>query len=128
MGQTPEHLKYAKTHEWALAEDAQIKVGITDFAQEQLGDVVFIDLPAVGRKVKQGEECATIESVKAASGIHSPVSGEIIAVNGDAQTSPEQVNEQPYACWLFCIRPDDAKELDNLLSAAAYQAHAESGG
>lgn len=127
MGHTPEQLKYAKTHEWALAETAQIRVGITDFAQEQLGDVVFIDLPAVGRKVKQGEECATIESVKAASGIHSPVSGEIIAINEEAQTSPEKINEQPYACWLFCLQPDDAAELDNLLSAEAYQAYAESG-
>lgn len=125
MGQLPEHLKYAKTHEWALLEGATVKVGITDFAQEQLGDVVFLQLPEVGRKVKQGEECATIESVKSASGLNSPVSGEIVAVNAEAADSPEKINEDPYGCWLFQVQADDPAELSNLLDAAAYRTESE---
>lgn len=127
MGQLPEQLKYAKTHEWALLEGATVRVGITDFAQEQLGDVVFVELPAVGRRLKQGEECATIESVKAASGIHSPVSGEVVAINQETSDAPEKINETPYACWLFCVKADDPAELDSLLDADAYQIHAKSG-
>lgn len=125
MGQLPGHLKYAKTHEWALLEGSTVKVGITDFAQGQLGDVVFVELPAVGRKVGQGEECATIESVKSASGLHSPVSGEIVAVNEAAASAPEQINDDPYGCWLFQVKANDPAELDNLLDAAAYQAESE---
>lgn len=122
MGELPEHLKYAETHEWAaLQEDGTVRVGITEYAQRQLGDVVFVDLPTVGKRVTAGEECAAIESVKSASGLHAPVSGEICAVNPVASDSPEQVNEAPYATWLFTVRADNAAELEALLTADGYR-------
>jgi len=123
----PENLKYAKTHEWAKTEaDGTVTVGITFHAQEQLGDVVFVQPPDVGRKVKQGEACAVIESVKAASDIHAPVSGEIIAANPDLADKPELVNQRPYEAWMFRIKPRVPGELDALLDSAAYQKFAES--
>lgn len=122
MGELPEDLKYAETHEWAaLQEDGAVRVGITEYAQRQLGDVVFVDLPAVGKRVTAGEECAAIESVKSASGLHAPVSGEICAVNPLAGDSPEQVNDAPYATWLFAVRPGNPAELDALLTADGYR-------
>jgi glycine cleavage system H protein len=122
MGEFPEHLKYAETHEWAAPQaDGAVRVGITEYAQRQLGDVVFVDLPAVGGRVKAGEECAAIESVKSASGLHAPVSGEICAVNSVVKDAPEQVNEAPYATWLFAVRPDNPAELDALLTADGYR-------
>lgn len=123
MSNLPGDLKYAKTHEWAkLADDGNVRVGITDFAQEQLGDVVYVELPAVGRQVKAGEACAVIESVKAASDIYSPVSGEIFAVNASLSDTPEAINQDAYAGWLFCVKPNNPAELDALLDAAGYQA------
>ena len=123
---TPENLKYAGTHEWARLEaDGEVTVGITFHAQEQLGDVVFVQPPAAGRKVKQGEACAVIESVKTASDIHAPVSGEVIAANSEVADKPERVNQDPYAAWLFRIRPDKPAELGALLDAAAYLKIAE---
>lgn len=119
---TPEHLKYSATHQWAQSEsDGHVSVGITDHAQVQLGDVVFVDPPAIGRKLKQGEACGVVESVKAASDIYSPVSGEVVAINEALADAPEKVNEEPYAAWMFRIKPADAAEMQGLLDAAAYQ-------
>ncbi len=123
----PAHLKYAASHEWSKTEpDGTITVGITDHAQEALGDIVFLELPALGRAVKAGEECAVVESVKAASDIYAPVSGEIVAINQDAADAPESVNSAPYANWLFRIKPSSpaelAAQLSALLDADAYTA------
>lgn len=123
----PENLKYTKSHEWVKAEaDGTVTVGITFHAQEQLGDVVFVQLPAVERKVRQGEACAAIESVKAASDIHAPVSGEITATNPELADQPELVNRDPYEAWMFRIRPGEPGELGALLDSAAYRVFAES--
>jgi glycine cleavage system H protein len=120
---TPTNLKYAASHEWARAEaDGTVTIGITDHAQEALGDIVFLELPAVGRVVKAGEECAVVESVKAASDIYSPVSGEVIDINQAAADAPESINADAYANWLFRIKPSSLAELDSLLDADAYAA------
>ncbi|MBX9812557.1 MAG: glycine cleavage system protein GcvH [Burkholderiales bacterium] len=119
---TPDNLKYTKSHEWVKQEaDGSVSVGITFHAQDMLGDVVFVDNPAVGRKVRQGEECGVIESVKAAADIYAPLSGEIVAVNGELADAPEKINQDPYAAWMFRIKPDNPAELAGLLDAAAYQ-------
>ncbi len=119
---TPEHLKYTASHEWVRREtDGTVTVGITQHAQEMLGDVVFIDNPAPGRKLKQGEECGVIESVKAAADIYAPVSGEIVAANAELSDAPEKVNADPYAAWMFRLKPDNPAEIDALLDAAAYR-------
>jgi glycine cleavage system H protein len=124
---TPDNLKYTRSHEWVKSEaDGTITVGITFHAQEQLGDIVFIQNPEAGRKVKQGEECAVIESVKAAADIYAPVSGEVLAANQEVADSPERVNRDPYAAWLFRLRPSSPAELQGLLDAAAYAKLAES--
>ena len=118
----PDNLKYTATHQWVRVEaDGIVSVGITDHAQEQLGDVVFVQHPEIGRKVKQGETCAVVESVKAASDIPAPVSGEIIGVNPLVADAPEKLNQEPYAAWLFRLRPSNAAELAGLLDAAAYR-------
>ena len=120
---TPTHLKYAASHEWSRLEaDGTITVGITDHAQEALGDIVFLELPAVGRVVKAREECAVIESVKAASDIYAPVSGEIVAINQAAIDAPESINSAPYDHWLFRIKPVNPDELNSLLDADGYNA------
>ncbi|HTY02242.1 MAG TPA: glycine cleavage system protein GcvH [Rhodocyclaceae bacterium] len=117
----PANLKYTASHEWAKLEaDGTVTVGITDHAQAALGDIVFLELPEDGRKVKAGEECAVVESVKAASDIYAPISGKIVARNDDAVDAPESVNQDAYATWLFKIKPIDPAELDALLDAAAY--------
>lgn len=122
MSELPNNLKYAKTHEWVQVEENNvIRVGITDFAQNQLGDLVYIELPSVGRQVAIGEQCAVVESVKTASDLFSPVAGEIIAVNENLADEPEQVNDAPYQAWLFCIKADDISGLDQLMGAEAYQ-------
>ena len=123
MSNTPDDRKYAESHEWAfLDNDGTIRVGITDHAQQALGDLVFVELPEVGQSVGKGDECSVVESVKAASDIYSPVSGEIIAVNDSLEDAPEAVNEAPYDDgWLFVIQPVDASELDELMDADAYQ-------
>ncbi len=122
----PSELKYAKTHEWArLDADGLVTVGITDHAQEALGDIVFLELPQPGRQVAAGDECAVVESVKAASDIYAPVAGEIVAANQAAADEPETVNQDAYAAWLFKIRPTDAGQLNTLLDAAAYTKVAE---
>ena len=118
----PDDLKYTATHQWARAEaDGTVTVGITEHAQEQLGDVVFVQPPIVGRKVKQGEDCAVVESVKAASDIPAPLSGEIVEINAALNDAPEKVNQDPYGAWLFRIMPADTAELAGLLDAAAYR-------
>jgi len=119
---TPEELRYAKTHEWARVEDdGSVTVGITDFAQDQLGDVVFVELPSVGSTVEKGQQVAVIESVKTASDIYAPVAGEITAVNDGLDGKPETINESPYeGGWLFKLTPTNAAELDTLLDAASY--------
>jgi len=123
MSKLPDDLRYAKSHEWAKLEgDSRVRVGITDFAQGKLGDVVFIELPAPGRVVAAGEACAVIESVKAASDIYSPVSGEIVEVNTALDGAPEMVNADSYANWLFAVQAVNPAELDALLDAAGYLA------
>jgi len=123
---TPDNLKYTKSHEWVKQEaDGTVTVGITFHAQEMLGDVVFVENPAPGRKVRQGEECGVIESVKAAADIYAPLSGEIVAVNGELADAPEKINQDPYAAWLFRLKPDSPAEIAALLDAAAYQKIAE---
>jgi glycine cleavage system H protein len=120
---TPAHLKYAASHEWSRLEaDGTITVGITDHAQEALGDIVFLELPSIGRKFKAKEECAVIESVKAASDIYAPVSGEIVDINQAAIDAPEAINSAPYDHWLFRIKPANPDELNALLDADGYNA------
>lgn len=122
---TPEQLKYTETHEWALsAADGTLAVGITDHAQEVLGDIVFLELPQIGKRYAQGEACAVIESVKAASDINMPVAGVVVAVNAALAKAPEQVNADAYAAWMFKIEPDQASDLGSLMDAAAYASHA----
>jgi glycine cleavage system H protein len=121
MSHCPENLKYTKTHEWAKCENGNlVRVGITDFAQEELGDLVYVEFPEIGRQLKAGEPCAVVESVKTASDLFSPVSGEVVAVNAELGDAPEKVNEDAYEAWLFCIKASDLAELDGLLDASAY--------
>ena len=127
MSNVPAELKYASSHEWVRSEGNGVyTVGITEHAQELLGDMVFVDLPEVGREVAAGEDCAVAESVKAASDIYSPISGEIVAVNAELEGSPELVNSEPYGTgFLFQIKASDESELANLLDAEAYAASVE---
>ena len=124
MSNVPTELKYSSSHEWVRSEGNGVyTVGITEHAQELLGDMVFVDLPEVGRVVAAGEDCAVAESVKAASDIYAPISGEIVAVNAELEGSPELVNSEPYGeGFLFQIKASDESELANLLDAGAYQA------
>jgi glycine cleavage system H protein len=118
----PEDLKYADTHEWLRAEgDGTVTIGITDHAQAALGDLVYVDLPAPGRTVAAGEACAVVESVKAASDVYAPIAGEIVASNASLSGSPEAVNEDAYAAWLFRLRPADASSLSAFMEADAYK-------
>lgn len=122
MKNTPENLKYAATHEWAsLEDDSIVRVGITDFAQSELGDIVFIGLPDVGRVVKYNEQLAVVESVKTASDLFSPVSGTVVAINEAVQDEPERVNDDAYGTWLFCIKSDSPADLEQLMDAESYQ-------
>ncbi len=122
MSDMPTELRYAATHEWArLEDDGTITVGITDHAQEELGDVVFVELPEADSECQAGQEVAVVESVKAASDIYAPVSGTIVAVNSELDDAPEKVNESPYDDgWFFRIRPSDTSELEALLDAEGY--------
>jgi glycine cleavage system H protein len=125
---TPANLKYTKSHEWARLEaDGTVTIGITDHAQEALGDIVFLELPEAGRAVKAGEECAVVESVKAASDIYAPIAGEVVDSNQAAVDAPESVNQDAYAAWLFKIKPANAADLNGLLDAAAYDKVAAEG-
>ena len=123
----PADLKYTPSHEWVRVEaDGTLTVGITHHAQDLLGDMVFIENPAVGRVLNKGEECAVVESVKAASDVYAPVAGEVVASNGDTESSPETVNSDAYAAWMFKLKPVDAGAVNELLDAAAYQKLVES--
>ncbi len=116
----PPELRYTKDHEWIHVDGDRGRIGITAYAQEQLGDVVFVDLPQAGGAVSQGEQFGSIESVKAVSDLYSPVSGEVVEVNGDAAAQPEKVNEDPYGTWLIVVRLSNPDELSSLLDAAGY--------
>jgi glycine cleavage system H protein len=116
----PADRKYTKDHEWIRLSGAEAEVGITDYAQKQLGDVVYVELPEVGRKVKQGEAFGTIESVKAVSELFSPASGEVISVNGSLPDSPETINKDPHNTWMIRLRLDDPGETSGLLDGTQY--------
>ena len=123
MSNIPSDLKYAKSHEWVRVAGDIATVGITDHAQHELTDIVFVELPAVGRKLKAGEACAVVESVKTASDIYSPVSGEVVEVNKAAVDNPALVNTEPYAGgWFYKIKLSNAAELDSLLTPESYKA------
>lgn len=123
----PTNLKYTASHEWVKTEaDGTLTVGITQHAQELLGDMVFVEAPAVGRKLKAGDECAVVESVKAAADVYAPVAGEVVAANGELDSAPEKINADPYGAWIFRIKPDNAADANGLMDAAAYQAAVDS--
>ena len=118
----PEDLKYSKEHEWVLVEGSVATVGITDYAQDQLGDIVFVELPAVGDKVSKEDAFGVVESVKAVSDIYAPVSGKVLEVNDDLPENPEMLNEDPYGDgWIIKIEMSDREELDDLMTAAEYE-------
>lgn len=119
----PTDIKYTATHEWARLEtDGSVTIGITDHAQDLLGDMVFVENPTVGRTLTAGEECAVVESVKAASDVYAPIAGEVVAVNEAIEAEPQKLNEDAFAHWMFRIKPANAADLDGLMDAAAYQA------
>lgn len=121
MSSTPENLKFAATHEWArLESDGLITVGISDHAQNALGDIVYLELPETGRQLKAGEAAGVVESVKAASDYHAPVSGTVVAVNEGLTDAPEGINTHPYDSWFFRLQPDDPAQLEQLLDASRY--------
>ena len=123
MSKVPAELKYAKSHEWASRQpDGTVLVGITDHAQSALGDLVFVEVPKAGRKVNAGEACAVVESVKAASDVYAPISGEVLEANPALANAPETLNQDPYGKgWMFRLKPASAAELDKLLDAAGYE-------
>lgn len=123
MSDIPAELRFAESHEWARLEtDGTVTVGISDHAQEALGDVVFVELTEVGKVFAAGDQSGVVESVKAASDIYAPVSGEVIAINEELGGSPELLNSDPYGAWIFKLKPSDKAELDKLLDASAYKA------
>ena len=124
MSQIPTELRYSAEHQWVrLQEDGTAQIGITDTAQSALGDIVFIELPAVGATFAAGEQAALVESVKSASDVYCPIAGEVVAVNGALDDSPETVNESPYdAGWFFVIRPAQVQDIETLLTADQYRA------
>ncbi|SHI46742.1 glycine cleavage system H protein [Malonomonas rubra DSM 5091] len=118
----PEELKYTEEHEWVMVEDDVVTIGITDFAQDQLGDVVFVELPEVGDQLEAGKPLGVVESVKAVSDVYSPLSGEVVEVNDDLPDEPEMLNSSPYEDgWMVKVKLNDSGELDDLMDAAAYQ-------
>ena len=119
----PNNLKYTASHEWVKTEtDGTLTVGITEHAQELLGDMVFVEAPSVGRNLTAKEECAVVESVKAAADVYAPVSGEVISANSALDSTPEQINSDPYGAWIFKLKPNNAADVSALLDANAYQA------
>ena len=127
MSEAPKDLKYTRSHEWVRTEDdGTVTIGITDHAQELLGDLVFVEAPEAGSSIEAGTACATVESVKAASDVYAPLSGEVTEANEELADSPEKVNESPFdEGWLFRMKPSDASQLDALMDADAYAAHVE---
>ena len=123
----PGDLKYTKSHEWVRVEaDGTVSVGITHHAQDLLGDMVYVESPSIGRQLKAGEECAVVESVKAASDVYAPIAGEVVAVNAEVGDAPEKINQDAYGAWMFKLKPANAADVNSLLDAAAYQAVVES--
>ena len=121
----PKDLKYAMTHEWVRVEGDVAYIGISDYAQEELGDIVYVEMPAAGDSYQKGEEAATVESVKAASPIYTPVSGTIKEVNPELENAPESINQKPYQAFIFAVQFSDASGLDELLDAQSYEKHIE---
>ena len=122
----PADLKYTESHEWVRREaDGTLTIGITEFAQEALGDMVFVELPEVGRKLAKGEACAVVESVKAASDVYAPVAGEVVAANSALADKPEMINTNAFEAWMFKLKPANASDVGALLDAAAYQANVD---
>ena len=129
MANVPPELRYTREHEWARQEGGRVRVGITAFAQEQLGDVVFVELPKVGSRVRAHQTFGVVESVKAVSDLFAPVSGEVVEVNADLTQKPETVNQEPYGRgWMLIVQPADAGEWDQLLTAAQYEQLIAEGG
>jgi glycine cleavage system H protein len=128
MSNTPKELKYTKSHEWLRVEsDGTLTVGITDHAQAQLGDMVYVEVPKIGLRVEAGKECAVVESVKAASDVYAPVAGEIVGANDTLSDTPEAVNKDPYGSgWMFKLKPANKADVGALLDATAYQAQVAS--
>jgi glycine cleavage system H protein len=118
--QLPEDLGYTDDHEWARITGETLRIGVSDYAQDQLGDIVFVELPAVGDSFEKGEEFGTLESVKAVSELYTPMSGEVVAVNTALTDSPELINQDPYGAWIIEIKPSDPGEFAQLHTAAAY--------
>ena len=116
----PDDIRYTDEHEWARISGDIARIGVSDYAQDQLGDIVFVELPAVGDTIARGEVFGTLESVKAVSELYLPLSGEVVAVNTALADAPELINQDPYAAWIIEVRPTDAGEYDQLLTAAAY--------
>lgn len=122
----PEKLKYTEDHEWVRVEGNKAYVGITDHAQEELGDIVYVELPEIDTELEKGEEATNIESVKAAAPVNSPISGTVVEVNGDLEDAPESINEDAYNAYIFVVEMSDASELDDMMDAAAYQSFLDS--
>jgi len=122
----PDGLRYSTDHEWVRPEEGRVRIGISDYAQDALGDVVYVDLPEVGAKVQKGEACAEVESTKSVSEIYAPMSGTVAEVNGDLSDNPERLNEDPYGeGWICVIEVEDPAQLDELLDAESYRALVE---
>ncbi len=119
----PKDLRYSEEHEWVKTEGNQVRIGITDFAQSELGDIVFVELPEVGDEIEADQPFGSVESVKTVSELYAPISGKVVAINEDLDDSPELVNESPYEkAWMIIIEPSDASEVDKLMSADEYEA------
>ena len=119
----PDDIRYSESHEWAKADGAKVKIGITDYAQDQLGDIVFVEMPGVGETFAKGAEFGTVESVKAVSELYIPISGEVVAVNPALEDAPELINNSPYTDgWMIEIKPDDPSEIESLMTKDAYLA------
>lgn len=120
---TPKELRYSEEHEWVKVEGEKVRIGITDFAQSELGDIVFVELPEVGDEISADEPFGSVESVKTVSELYAPISGKVVEVNEDLNDSPEFVNESPYEkAWMIIVEPTDAGEVDNLMTAEQYEA------
>ena len=117
----PKDLRYSKEHEWVRVEDGKVRIGITDFAQSELGDIVFVELPQVGDEIQLNEPFGSVESVKTVSELYAPISGKVVEINGDLEESPEFVNESPYEkAWMVVVEPTDLSQVDALLTPEQY--------
>ncbi|KMK77585.1 glycine cleavage system protein GcvH [Alkalihalobacillus pseudalcaliphilus] len=122
MSNLPKELKYSEEHEWVKTEDGKVRIGITDFAQSELGDIVFVELPEVGDEIEADEPFGSVESVKTVSELYAPISGKVVEINEDLDDSPEFVNESPYEkAWMIVVEPSDESEIDKLMSADQYE-------